>query len=227
MRFRGWTLELIALGCGGNEPAPVEPQPAPVASNAPPSDVVDASVEAPDAAGVATLPPPKAPEGPKADNPGWVEVSDVNHEKLADGFYFVDGNVLEVPCKACERPPTCKPGGNCPKTEDCSFCEPVLQLEDSGANAGFAFEDRLVVPKFQKKQRVRVVFERRGSARLFVRQSQPCSPSECLETDPPMKLERAGKGKAVRRDGARCYAKSECPPNAKCDPDRETRVRCP
>lgn len=150
-----------------------------------------------------------------------------NDDRLVDGFYFVDGNVSEVPCKTCPPPPACKPGGNCPKAEACSFCEPRLQIEDASESSAFEFADRLVVPKFQKQERVRIVFEKRGKRRAFVRQSKPCSPSECLETDPPMKLEAAGKGKAVRRDGARCYAKAECPPNAKCAPDRETRVRCP
>lgn len=229
MRSCWSAFALLALGCAANEPTVTHAEPAPEPVAAPTSGAPE--IDEPDASPVvsvdAATPTASVSEGPKSDNPGWTDVQNATHEKMLDGFYFVDGSVVEVPCKACERPPACKPGGDCPKAKDCSFCEPVVRIEDGGNSAGFEFEDRLTAPAFQKKQRVRIVFEKRGALRLFVRQSKPCPPSECLETDPPMKLDSAAKGKAVRRDDARCYAKQECAPNAKCNPDADTRVRCP
>jgi hypothetical protein len=202
-------VALIALGCGAKEPPVAHPEPStaspPTTIQEPPASVVamvDAGSEpAPDAA---TAP---RPEGPPADNPGFADVANVGNEKLPDGFYFVDGRVTEVPCAACP--------------------DARLVIEDRSQTATFDFEDRLALPKLRKGQRVRVVYEKRTSRRLFVRQSKPCPISECLETDPPMKLELAPRGAAVRRDGDRCYAVLGCAPNAKCDPDRESRVRCP
>lgn len=228
MRSAG--LGLLLMACASEQPAaapaapakasPRETAPAPPPTPAP-EPVTDAGVGAP------ASPAPAPPEGPKADNPGYSDVSSLAGPHLPDGHYFVDGKVgAPLPCKPCPKPPACKPGGKCPPYPACADCAPSLILEHAGATITISLAGA-TAPELRAGEQLRVVLEKRAGDLYFGKRMKPCPPSRCLETEPPIELEPAGKGRSVRRDGERCYAKRGCPPNAKCDIDAESRVRCP
>lgn len=226
--FRALGAALAAMACAAPPSPPSSAPPEPVAAAPAPAPLVEPA-PAPSAA-PEVLPgdagTDAAPAGPTADNPGYSDVASLAGPHLPDGHYFVDGDVGKpLPCKQCPKPPACKPGGNCPPFPDCASCSPTLVLEHAGASISIELPGG--APAFRLGERVRIVLEKRGGKLAFSRRSKPCPPSRCLETEPPIPLDSAAKGAAVRRDGERCYAKRGCPPNAKCDPDADTRVRCP
>lgn len=227
-------VALLLLSCAPEEPpaVPAAPPPARGEAAAPPTPAPapepqpDAAASPPPSASAAPSAEPAPPVGPAADNPGYADVASLSGPHLPDGHYFVDGSVgTPLPCKPCPKPPACKPGGKCPPYPACADCSPSLVLEHAGASISVALSD--AAPPFRAGERVRIVLEKQKSTLLFGTRKKPCPPSRCLETEPPTLLEPAAKGKSVRRDGERCYARQGCPPNAKCDMAAESRVRCP
>lgn len=168
-------------------------------------------------------------DGPGADNPGWTSIRELSPDRtqqLPNGFYFVDGTVTRLPCNACAKQ-VCALGARCEHTKPCTYCNATVLIEHDGNDISIDHRDRDNVPRYRLGERVRIVLEKQGLLRWYVKKSKPCPPSECLETEPARRLGRAPKGVEVRSDGERCYARQTCPPNAKCDPDSEVRVRCP
>lgn len=221
-----WTilLALVVVSCGG------APRPAPATAAAEPKPTAGATPSPETDATESEEPPPEpAAKGPEADNPGWTSIRDISPDRtqqLPDGFYFVDGTVTRLPCDACSKP-VCELGARCERTKPCSYCNATVLIEHDRNDISIDHRDRDNMPRYRLGERVRIVLEKQGLLRWYVKKSKPCPPSECLETEPAKRLGRAPKGVEVRRDGERCYAPQACPPNAKCDPDGEVRVRCP
>lgn len=224
-----WTIlgALLLAGCAGHsEPAPKPPSPA---QSSEPSPVESSTPKAEPSAKEEPAAEPAA-EGPKTDHPAWASIPELSPDRqkqLPDGFYFVDGVVTRLPCNACAKGPACKPGEQCEHTKPCSYCNATVIIEYSGHDISIDHPDRDNVPKYRLNERVRIVLEKKGLLRWFVKKSKPCPPSECLETEPAKRLEKPAKGVEVRHDGERCFAPEKCAPDAKCDPDKEVRVRCP
>lgn len=213
-------LALVLVACGGGTPEPASETPAPPEATA---DEAPAPPEKPDEvmSGEPTTAPSETPKeaGPPADKPGWTNVRDLGKDRgaPADGFYFVDGTVTRLPCNACAKP-DCKPGDKCPPLKNCSFCNATVIIEDGGNDVAIDHPDRDNLPRYRLGERVRIVLEKKGELRLYIKKSKPCRPSECADTDPPKKLPKAAQGAEIRRDGDRCFTTAD---------DKETRVRCP
>ncbi len=219
---------LVAVACAGkSEPAPATPAPestsTPAESSAPEPEASESTEPTPE--------PEPAAEGPKEDNPGFANIRELSPDRqkqLPNGFYFVEGTVTRLPCDACSKDPACPPGQPCGHMKPCMYCNATVIIDDgTGRDISIDHKDRDNMPRYRLGEHVRIVLKKRGLLRLFVKKSKPCPPSECLETEPAKKLDRAPKGVEVRRDGERCYAPEKCPPKAKCKPDAEVRVRCP
>jgi hypothetical protein len=216
-----WTIAtlLLAIACGGKsapppetaQPTSSEETPEPPPEDAPKSE--DTEEEA----------PPPSEEGPKAEAPGMATVEELNPDKkkqLPDGFYFVEGVVTRLPCNACSKDPDCKPGQVCPHTKPCTYCNATVIIEAGGGHdIAIDHPDRDNLPRYKLNERVRIVLEKKGNLRLYVKKSKPCPVSECGDTEPAKKLGKAPSGVEVRKDGERCFA-----PNEK---GAEVPVRCP
>lgn len=224
------TTFVIASACGGkSEPPPETPKPAatdepePPPADAPKTDEKEGEEEKEE---------PEAPvaAGPKAEAPERTTVIELNPDKkkqLPDGFYFVEGVVTRLPCNACSKDADCKPGQVCPHTKPCTYCNATVIIENNGHDVAIDHPDRDNIPPYKLGTTVRIVLEKKGNLRLYVKKGKPCPASECSDTDPSKKLGKAPSGVEVRRDGERCYAPKECGPKEKCKEGEEVRVRCP
>lgn len=224
----------LASGCGGkSEPPPETAQPATADEpEATPAHTSSGDEKDGDKAGDEEEPesPPTGEPGPKADAPERTTVRELNPDKkkqLPDGFYFVEGVVTRLPCNACSKDADCKPGQVCPHTKPCTYCNATVIIEHDGNDIAIDHPDRDNIPPYKLGTRVRIVLEKKGNFRLYVKKGKPCPASECTDTDPSKKLGKAPGGVEVRKDGERCFAPKECGPKEKCAEGEEVRVRCP
>lgn len=229
-----WTIAglVLAVACGGkSEPPPETGKPATTEETPepPPGDEPKTDPEEKPDTDKETSPPSEA--GPKAEAPGMATVEELNPDKkkqLPDGFYFVEGVVTRLPCNACSKDADCKPGQVCPHTKPCTYCNATVIIESGGGHdIAIDHPDRDNLPRYKLNERVRIVLEKKGNLRLYVKKSKPCPPSECGDTEPAKKLGKAPAGVEVREDNGRCFAPKECGPKEKCEKGAEVPVRCP
>jgi hypothetical protein len=218
---------ILVAGCGG-EPSPrsavVEAQPAPTALAA----ATSATTAAPPLTPSALDAPPNDP-----DMPAYTTLADLERAPAGEGLWFFDARfvAMQSNCGPCPPVPPCSPSPRrpCPRAPNCAPCRPPeLAVADGALTVKVVCAQIPSHPLLVPGNQIRLVVRRMIGGQLFLeRVSEPCPPSECLETEPATPLELAPAGIEVRRAGERCYARTGCPPNAKCDPTRESRVRCP
>jgi hypothetical protein len=180
-----WTLAslLFAIACGGkSEPPPETAKTATEETPEPPPPPVDEPKTDEEESGAAEKEtPPPAEEGPKADAPARTNVSELNPDKrkqLPDGFYCTEGVVTRLPCNACAKDTDCKPGQVCPRTKPCTYCNASVIIEYDGHDIAIDHPDRDNLPRYKLNEKVRIVLEKKGNLRLYVKKKKTCPASE-------------------------------------------------